>query len=73
MSEPELICIGCQLSPDQISSCKTFAAEFNVTPIEYVREHEGTLNRDNGHFLCDACYVDAGMPALGWPSRWVAP
>lgn len=38
---------------------------------EYVRQEEGTYNPDNGHFLCDQCYIDAGMPSS--PSGWRCP
>jgi hypothetical protein len=29
---------------------------------DYVRREEGTFNRENGHFLCDRCYISHGMP-----------
>jgi len=34
-------------------------------------EEEGTLNTANGHFLCNACYIRAGMPTA--PGGWVTP
>ena len=42
-----------------------------VTPDQreqYVRQEEGTYNPENGHFLCDMCYIKAGMPSspYGW-------
>lgn len=40
----------------------------------YVWENEGTLNTENGHFLCDDCYIKAGMPANPWPEPgWKCP
>jgi hypothetical protein len=34
----------------------------------YVIQNEGTFNRENGHFLCDKCYIQAGSPTArgGW-------
>lgn len=40
---------------------------------DYVRQEEGTYNFENGHFLCDACYIGAGMPTGVGGSRWVCP
>lgn len=37
----------------------------------YVRAEEGTYNPLNGHFLCDACYIEAGMPST--PGGWRCP
>lgn len=42
-----------------------------VSPEEretYIIKEEGTYNPSNGHFLCDACYIKAGMPSspYGW-------
>ena len=53
--------------------------EFDETPpeeipikrVQYVLREEGTLNTSNGHFLCDSCYIKAGMPSS--PSGWVCP
>jgi hypothetical protein len=38
---------------------------------EYVRQNEGTYNPENGHFLCDACYIRAGTPSS--PTGWKCP
>lgn len=38
---------------------------------EYVAMNEGTYNRENGHFLCDTCYIKAGMPSS--PEGWKCP
>lgn len=45
-----------------------------VTPaarIGYVMHEEGTYNPSNGHFLCDHCYVEEGMPSS--PNGWRCP
>ena len=70
MNVPEPICIGCNRHP--VDCGYQDVAEYeNLTPDEYVRQHEGTYNPDNGHFLCDVCYVKAGMPSSPW--GWIAP
>lgn len=38
---------------------------------DYIREEEGTYNSENGHFLCDNCYIKAGMPSSS--GGWVCP
>ena len=38
---------------------------------DYVRDEEGTYNPENGHFLCDECYIKAGMPS--GPRGWKCP
>lgn len=38
---------------------------------DYIRLEEGTYNKINGHFLCDNCYIGAGMPSS--PTGWVCP
>lgn len=40
---------------------------------DYVRQEEGTYNFENGHFLCDTCYIAEGMPTSGSLARWVCP
>lgn len=61
--------------------CGRFAADMpelddprhgtGYTRAEYVRAEEGTFNPANGHFLCDRCYIDAGMPT--GPNGWRCP
>ena len=54
-------------------------AERDMVPVEerrqrriaYVMKEEGTLNPLNGHFLCDRCYIAAGMPT--GTGGWVCP
>ena len=57
----------------------TSQEELDAVPVEqrgdrriaYVIKEEGTLNPDNGHFLCDKCYIAVGMPVA--PGGWVCP
>lgn len=67
----EFLCIGCGKQPDEIEEYVEMGKAEDMSPDEFVRREEGTLNRDNGHFLCTECYVAAGMPSN--PFGWVAP
>jgi hypothetical protein len=73
---PDLLCVGCGRTPSGLSEYVGAASEkasgvVDMTPDDYVWQEEGTLNRENGHFLCTPCYVKAGMPSS--PRGWVAP
>jgi hypothetical protein len=65
------ICIGCGKTPDELSEYSPRSTGMDLTPDEYVWQEEGTLNPSNGHFLCDSCYIRAGMPTA--PEGWIAP
>ena len=67
---PRLICAGCLKSPAEIAEYVDAAAEENITPDQYVRAEEGTLNR-RGEFLCTECYITAGTPSR--PGGWTVP
>ena len=65
----ESVCMGCKKAPHQLPEYIEMAkSEGYGSPAEFVWENEGTLNRENGHFLCTECYIVAGMPsgAAGW-------
>lgn len=70
-------CTGCKRIPEEIGDIVALAHMDGMTPSAWVRAEEGTFNPANGHFLCDECYIRAGMPAgadgHGGPGRWVAP
>lgn len=68
---PDLVCIGCGLHPDQLPEYVMFSKEYDQTPAQFVQEQEGTLNPENGHFVCTDCYMRMGMPATSM--GWVAP
>lgn len=68
------VCQGCGKYPEELA-CYRVAIfdELGRAPTdqevrEYVLREEGTLNPANNHFLCDECYIAAGMPSssLGW-------
>ena len=69
----EPVCVGCNLRPHELRCYTTLdvITSGEMTPNEYVYYEEGTYNRANGHFLCDWCYITAGMPTA--PDGWVAP
>ena len=65
------ICIGCQKQPHELEEYVEAAKEDEVSADYWVRTEEGTYNRENGHFLCTSCYIEAGMPSS--PTGWIAP
>jgi hypothetical protein len=70
---PTPVCSGCGLYPRDIPEYVDAARDSGCTPARYVWREEGTLNPDNGHFLCTACYIRAGQPVGPNGTRWVAP
>ena len=64
------LCIGCGRSPLEIPEYVQNPDD-DPDPIHYVRQNEGTYNRNNGHFACTECYIKLGMPSRPW--GWVAP
>ena len=67
-----MICIGCNKPPSQLQEYIDAAERDGYdSPEDYVRAEEGTYNRENGHFLCTECYINAGMPTSS--QGWVAP
>jgi len=60
--ERSLRCNGCGRHPQSIPEYRQYAEWEDTTPAKYVRHNEGTLNRENGHFWCTACYIAAGQP-----------
>lgn len=67
----DMICVGCNKKPVDLSEFIEYAEVEECTADEFVWENEGTLNRDNGHFLCTDCYIKAGMPSS--PTGWICP
>lgn len=71
-----LRCTGCNVLAEDLL-CYRFANmddaghKIYETESEYVRQEEGTYNRENEHFLCDECYIKAGQPSS--PSGWKCP
>lgn len=71
-----LVCQGCKKTPEQLEEVQIYLDEDGTfdgfaTESEFIWNMEGTLNRDNGHFLCNDCYIQAGMPSS--PFGWVCP
>ena len=73
----DLICIGCGKAPHELDEYISASSEIatgvkgGMKPEDYVWEEEGTLNRENGHFLCTECYIKAGQPSSS--RGWIAP
>lgn len=71
------VCNGCGKRPYEIEAYRWACMEDEDTPVSdgqvtaYVIFEEGTYNPTNGHFLCDPCYITAGMPSS--PTGWKAP
>lgn len=61
----------CKKTPSQIQEYIDIAKVENTTPDQYVWEEEGTLNRENGHFLCTSCYIAVGQPSSS--RGWICP
>lgn len=68
---PQPVCQGCRLEPEDIEEYQYAGHEEGMTPSNFVRLEEGTLNPENGHFLCTACYIRRGMPSSR--KGWVCP
>jgi hypothetical protein len=68
-----LVCIGCGKEPAELTEYVVEAESLGMTPNQYVREEEGTLNEANGHFACTDCYIKMGQPSRPAPDRWIAP
>lgn len=72
-----MVCMGCEKTPLQLEEYRLLAMEDEddePTEEEILKTawaEEGTLNTENGHFLCNACYIAAGMPSS--PSGWRCP
>lgn len=64
-------CIKCYKRPEDIPEYAEDAAAREMSPDDYVKDEEGTYNAANGQFLCNDCYIKAGMPTT--PGGWVAP
>lgn len=64
----QLICVGCNKTPNQLDEYIGYAEDAGMTPDEYVWEEEGTLNTDSGSFFCTSCYIKAGCPST--PKGW---
>lgn len=68
---PQAFCLGCKKQPSELDEYVDAASDAGMTPDDYCWKEEGTLNLENGHFLCTSCYIKAGMPSS--PRGWVAP
>lgn len=58
---PTSLCVRCGRAPDEIPEYREAAAFEEMSPAAYARS-DGTYNPENGHFYCDKCYIEAGLP-----------
>lgn len=68
------ICFLCGRTPDQIEEYREgifWEVDHYKSPADYLRQEEGTYNRDTNTFACTDCYMKIGMPTA--PSGWKAP
>lgn len=65
---PHPICQGCHKAPDEMEEYRDMGKEHRMSPAAFVVMFDGTCNRQNGHFLCTPCYIEAGSPTSrrGW-------
>lgn len=69
----QLICAKCRRTPDNIDEYIDAVAGTDMSPVQYVWEEEGTLDRRTGYFLCTLCYLSVGMPSNRYPApNWTA-
>lgn len=64
-NERIVTCMGCNKRPEQLNEYKMEARINDVTPTQFVIEHEpmGCWGpRTENKFYCTNCYVKAGMP-----------
>lgn len=62
-----LQCDGCGKHPSQLPE---YGDPFYGSRTECCWNEEGTLNRESGQFLCNSCYISAGMPSKPGPVGW---
>ncbi len=55
-------CKVCGKTPQEIEEYVDMGKAESMTPEEFVRQEEGTYNRETGMFYCTECYVKVGMP-----------
>ncbi len=67
-------CFRCGKTPDELVEYIEAAAEWEMTPHDYMLEEEGTVNRAARTFCCTICYVAIGCPSGFLPGeQWIAP
>ena len=79
MERPEMVCQGCHKTPLELDEYRDLLRDdegylpepTDEQVLQAAWDEEGTLNRENGHFLCNMCYIKAGMPSS--PYGWKCP
>ena len=55
-------CSRCRHKPEDLSEYVQAAAEYGMSPDDYVREYEGTWSPRYDLFFCTPCYLAIGAP-----------
>lgn len=58
-------CAKCRKTPEETPEYVAEGRINGMTPEEFVKEKEGTYQKEIGSFLCTECYVAVGMPLRG--------
>jgi hypothetical protein len=66
MSPPDYHCAGCNKPPEKLPDIVEAAALNRMTPSAYVQVLEPTFNRASGRFMCQDCYMEAGISDPAW-------
>ena len=69
--KPEPFDPHCQRFAHDMEYLDSFIDNRVETREDYIRTEEGTYNPENGHFLCDDCYMAVGQPSS--PRGWICP
>lgn len=72
MTDIDVRCVGCGLTPEELDEYREMAELEKMTPRGFVMSEEGTYNPQDGAFACTNCYLDMGAPSLPAPHRWIA-
>lgn len=60
----DMICPYCDKHPNSINEYIYHANSEGLTPVQFVKEYEGTYCKYTGCFTCSNCYVKIGHPTL---------
>lgn len=77
------ICVGCAKRPFELPEYDMLIDDTDPESLTDERraelrlqaclQEEGTLNPENGHFLCNHDYILNGQPSKRSPDRWICP
>lgn len=68
----DIRCMRCRREPHEIPEYVEMGNVEKMTPVEFVKQEEGTYNPKDGAFACTECYLAMGAPSRRAPKRWIA-